>query len=125
MALDKMVKIIPLGGLGEIGKNTMAICCGNDIILVDAGLAFPSDDLIGVELVLPDISFHLRFLPLSKFSTSLPISNTNSSAGTSWGKIMPRMDISGPASILPSLPMVVTTITRPSCDKCLRSSTVS
>lgn len=57
MALDKIVKVIPLGGLGEIGKNTMAISCGNDIILVDAGLAFPSDDLIGVELVLPDISY--------------------------------------------------------------------
>lgn len=57
MVQDKLVKVIPLGGLGEIGKNTMAIQCGNDIILVDAGLAFPSDDLIGVELVLPDISW--------------------------------------------------------------------
>lgn len=51
------LKIIPIGGLGEIGKNTMAICCGNDIMLVDAGLAFPSEEMLGVDLVLPDLSF--------------------------------------------------------------------
>lgn len=51
------LKIIALGGLGEIGKNTMAIACGNDIMLVDAGLAFPSEEMLGVDLVLPDISF--------------------------------------------------------------------
>lgn len=52
-----VLKIIPLGGLGEIGKNTMVLACGNDMILVDAGLAFPSEDMLGVDLVLPDISF--------------------------------------------------------------------
>jgi ribonuclease J len=53
----KTLKIVPLGGLGEIGKNTMAICYGGDIMLVDAGLAFPNEEMLGVDLVLPDISF--------------------------------------------------------------------
>lgn len=51
------LKIIPIGGLGEIGKNTMALIYGNDMILVDAGLAFPSEDMLGVDIVLPDIAF--------------------------------------------------------------------
>ena len=51
------LKIIPLGGLAEIGKNIMAIIHGNDMILVDAGLGFPSEDMLGVDIVLPDISF--------------------------------------------------------------------
>lgn len=54
------LKIIPIGGLGEIGKNTMAIVYGDDIILVDAGMAFPTDDMIGVDLVLPDITFLVK-----------------------------------------------------------------
>lgn len=51
------LKIIPLGGLGEIGKNTMALMYGKDMMLIDAGLAFPSEDMLGVDIVLPDITF--------------------------------------------------------------------
>ena len=51
------IQIIPLGGLGEFGMNMMAICCGDDVIVVDAGLMFPRDDLLGVDLVIPDCAY--------------------------------------------------------------------
>lgn len=51
------VKIIPLGGLSEIGMNIMAYECGDNIIVVDCGLMFPEDFMPGVDLVLPDVSY--------------------------------------------------------------------
>lgn len=59
-SLQKMkskLQIIPLGGLGEIGKNMTVIRYEDDIILVDAGLMFPDDDMLGVDLVIPDMSY--------------------------------------------------------------------
>jgi len=49
--------MIPLGGLGEFGMNMMAVRYGNDIIVVDAGVMFPREDLLGVDLVIPDFTY--------------------------------------------------------------------
>ena len=51
------LKIIPLGGIEEIGKNITVFEYGNDMILVDCGVAFPEDDMLGIDLVIPDFSY--------------------------------------------------------------------
>ena len=51
------VKIIPLGGLNEIGKNFTVIECANDMLVIDCGLAFPDSEMLGVDIVIPDFSY--------------------------------------------------------------------
>ena len=55
--MNQSLRIIPLGGLGEIGKNMMALECGDDIIVVDCGVQFPTEDMLGVDLIVPDVSY--------------------------------------------------------------------
>jgi ribonuclease J len=54
---DQKLKIIPIGGLGEFGMNSMAIRYGDDIIVIDAGMMFPDSELLGVDIVTPDFAY--------------------------------------------------------------------
>ena len=68
---DKKIQIIPLGGLGEFGMNSMAVRYGEDIIVLDAGMMFPDSELLGVDIVTPDFNYleqnaaHVRALILT------------------------------------------------------------
>ena len=65
------LQVIPLGGLGEFGMNMMALRFGDDIIVIDSGMMFPEDELLGVDLVMPDLTYlkenaqHVRALLLT------------------------------------------------------------
>jgi ribonuclease J len=56
----KKLKVIPLGGLQEIGKNITVFEYGEDILVVDCGVAFPEDEMLGIDLVIPDVSYLVK-----------------------------------------------------------------
>ena len=68
---DKKLQVIPLGGLGDFGMNSLALRYGDDIIVIDAGMMFPDAELLGVDIVTPDFTYlienraHVRALLLT------------------------------------------------------------
>jgi len=108
------LKIIPLGGLSEIGKNMMVMEYEDDIIIIDAGLMFPSAEMLGIDLVIPDISYllerrdkirgiiithghedHVGALPYLLPQLDVPLYATKLTLGLVSGKLKERRALTG------------------------------
>ena len=69
--MTSMLRILPLGGLGEIGKNMTVFEYEDDIIIVDAGVMFPENDMLGVDLIIPDYHYLMEEGRLEKIRAIL------------------------------------------------------
>ena len=104
--MAEKLKIIPLGGLNEIGKNMTAYEYGGEIIVVDCGMAFPGDDMYGIDCVIPDVTYlvknkarlrglfithghedHIGGIPYVLQQVNMPIYCTRLTAGLIRGKL--------------------------------------
>lgn len=104
--VEQKLQIIPLGGLGEIGKNMTVIRCGDEMIIIDSGLMFPENEMLGVDLVIPDISYvvenekclkaivlthghedHIGALPYILKKISVPVYGTKLTLGILEGRL--------------------------------------
>jgi ribonuclease J len=108
------LKIVPLGGLSEIGKNMMVLEYENDIIIIDAGLMFPGEEMLGIDLVIPDISYlldkkekirgivithghedHIGALPYLLPQLEVPVYSTKLTSGLIEVKLKERKALAG------------------------------
>lgn len=106
MAREPKVSLIPLGGLGEVGKNMMVVRYGENILVIDSGLMFPEEELLGIDIVIPDITYllenknivrgivlthghedHIGALPYVLKQLNVPVYGTRLTLGILGGKL--------------------------------------
>mgnify|MGYP000938875637 CR=1 FL=1 len=106
MAKEPKLSLIPLGGLGEIGKNMMAVRLGENILIIDCGLMFPEEEMLGIDIVIPDITYlldnresvlgivlthghedHIGALPYVLRHLNVPVYGTKLTLGLLQGKL--------------------------------------
>ncbi len=114
MPKKSKLKIVPLGGLDEIGKNMTVIEYGNDMIIIDCGMAFPDEELLGIDVVIPDFSYvvknverlkgivlthghedHIGGLPYFLKEINVPVYGTNLTLGLVQNKLKEHNLLSG------------------------------
>ena len=67
---EQVLRIIPLGGLGEVGRNMMVYQYGDEYLVVDAGLMFPESSMLGVDYIIPDIQFYFFRVTVKRLTPS-------------------------------------------------------